>query len=49
MTMAETKSDDKVTIYLSGVSHGGQPGDKRVVDKSTAERLVRSGLARYSK
>lgn len=48
--MAESKSSgDKVTIFLKGVSHNGEPGDKRVVDKATAERLVSAGLARYPK
>ena len=48
MSMAE-KQDDKVTIFLIGKSRGAEPGARRTVDKATAERLVRDGLARYPK
>lgn len=45
--MADNKSDDKQVIFLTGYSRGAKPGDRRTVDKATAERLVRDGLARY--
>ena len=43
------KSDDKQVIFLVGKSRGAEPGARRTVDKATAERLVRDGLARYPK
>lgn len=46
MSVAD-KSDDKQVIYLVGPSRGGKDGDRRTVDKATAERLVGSGVARY--
>lgn len=48
MSMAD-KSDDKQVIYLVGPSRGAVDGDRRTVDKATADRLVRDGLARLPK
>jgi hypothetical protein len=41
------KSDDKQVIFLLNKSRGAEAGARRTVDKATAERLVRDGLARY--
>ena len=44
-----SEKSDTQTIFLTGKSRGAEPGDRRTVDKATAERLVRDGLARYPK
>jgi len=43
----EKKQDDKQVIFLVGKSRGAEDGDRRTVDKATAERMVADGLARY--
>ena len=42
-------NDDKQVIFLIGKSRGAKAGARRTVDKATAERLVRDGLARLPK
>ncbi len=40
-------SADKQVVFLIGKSRGAEDGDRRTVDKETADKLVRDGLARY--
>lgn len=40
-------SADKQVVFLVGKSRGAEDGDRRTVDKATAEKLVANGLARY--
>lgn len=44
-----TKGDDKVTVFMTANLRGHKSGQRRQVDKDTAERLVRDGHAKYPK
>lgn len=47
MSAAEKpKPDDKVTIFMVGVSRGNKDGQRRLVDKELADQLVAEGLAK---
>ncbi|MGZ5410425.1 MAG: hypothetical protein ACXWDJ_10565 [Aeromicrobium sp.] len=43
------KADDKVTVFMRAGLRGHRAGQRRQVDKDTAERLVRDGHAKFPK